>query len=309
MTGAASYTVRTSCSSETMAIINPIPVASDENKFTLSGCDDGIADFAIASYDDDGNPTGRALYVPAVTLPPAAAGTFPAVQLAGDFVMMEPHTLQYTNVPATLSAISALQGISATRRAFDVTVSESRVSSTVSMGVSVPVGASTQITVSIGYPASSTEKGQQMVFDWGAASAAYTLDYATASLPRYETSPAYDPATRTVTWTEGSAPMQPDLVRARIHAYRDDIPASHSWGWRIVAPRSSATSVTYPQLPIVDFDFNPKDGDIVGVDELTNVKLPGGYAALRPRAFGDIKGAVSGASGKIFIEALYFPEL
>lgn len=312
--GATSYVVRTSCSSEAMGVMNPAPSSSTENNFTLSGCDDGIADFAIESYDVDGITTGRALYVPSVTLPaplPPVNGdtAFATLQLPGDFAGVELHTIDYVNVPDTVGALGVLQGISATRRAYDVTTSAPRTTSTVSMSVSVPAGAATQLTAMVVYPASSTANGQQMVFDWGASTAAYTLDLDQSSLPAYESSPSYASATRTITWTESAAPVQPDLVRARIHVHRDGFPSGRSWGWRIVAPRSAAATVVYPQLPIVDFDFNPKDGDAVGVDELTTMKLPGGYAAWRPTAFVDVARGVSGASGKLFVETLYVPEL
>lgn len=312
--GAASYVVRSSCSSEAMGVANPAPASSTENNFTLSGCDDGIADFAIESYDAEGIATGRALYVPSVTLPtplPPVNGetVFATLQLAGDFAGVESHTIDYVNVPETVGALGVLQGISATRRAYDVTTSAPRTTSTVSMSVAVPSGAATQLTAMVVYPAASTAKGQQMVFDWGATTAAYTLDLGQSYLPGYESSPTYAPATRTITWTESAAPVQPDLVRARIHIHRDGFPSGRSWGWRIVAPRSSAATVEYPMLPIVDFDFNPNDGDTYGVDELTNVKAPGGYAAWRPTAFVDVARAVSGASGKIFVETLYVPEL
>jgi len=301
--GAGSYTVRSSCSSEAMGIINP----AADNHVTLQGCEDGIADFSVVSNDGDGIPTGRAFYIASVSLPTATAGAFPSVALASDYSVLETHSLQYTNVPDTLGAVSALQGISATRRAFDVTGTESRTSSTVTFGLSVPAGATTQLTATVGFPA-STEKGQPMILDWGAAGASYALDFATSTLPRYETSPTYSPGTRTVTWNEAEGAVQPDLVRARIHVVRDGVPASRSWGWRIVAPRTTA-SVTYPQLPVVDFDFNPTAGDIVGVDELTNVKFPGGYAAMRSTAFENVTRMVSGASGRILVETLYFPEL
>lgn len=308
--GATTYMTRTSCTADAFPVTQPVPTTTTENTATLSGCDDGIADFVIQSLDAEGNPTGRALYAGGVALPsPATAGTFALLQLPGDFAMMAEHKIDYVNVPDTLSAVFVLHGISATRRAYEVNLTGERTSSTISMTAPVPAGAATQITSVVGFPAASTEIGQHYVYDWGAAITEYSLDLAAASLPRYLTSPAFDPAARTITWTEAAAALQPNLVRARIHVHRDDIPSGRSWGWRIVAPRSAATTVVYPQLPLVDFDFNPKDGDTYGVDELTNMTVPGGYAAWRPTAFVDVGRAVSGASGKISVETLYVPEL
>ncbi len=308
--GAAYYTVRTSCNADAFSVTQPAPASAGENTGTLSGCDDGVADFVIQSFDVEGNSTGRALYAGTVPLPTAGTpGAFAALALPGDFANMEPHTIDYVNVPDTLSAIGVLQGISATRRAYEVTTSGERTSSTISLAVNMPSGSATQITSMTGFPAATTEIGQQLVYDWGASTAAYSLDVAAASLPRYLTAPAYDPAARTITWTEAAASAQPNVVRARIHVHRDDIPTGRSWGWRIIAPRSTTASVAYPQLPIVDFDFNPKDGDTVGVDELTNAQLPAGYAAWRQTGFVDIAKAISGSSGRIAIETLYVPEL
>jgi hypothetical protein len=311
---AASYLVHTSCNSETIGLATPIPVAADDNQITLSGCDDGFADFAIESFDVDGNSTGRALYAAAVALPapqpPTGAGTtFVPLQLTGAFNALEVHTLDYVNVSEAVGSLGILHGISADRRTYEVTDSKPRAGASISTTISVPAGAMTMLTATVGYPASSAANDQQLLLDWGPASTAYTLDAAQSYLPGYNTAPSYDVASRTVTWVEGTAPIQPDLVRARIHVYRDDIPSGRSWGWRIVAPRTATAAVAFPQLPILGFDFNPADGDVVGVDELTNVKLPGGYATWRARAFTDVTRAVSGSSGKIFVETLYVPEL
>jgi hypothetical protein len=312
---ATSYVVRTSCSSETFSA-KPVPVAADDNQVTLSGCDDGLVDFAIESFDVDGVPTGRALYEAAVMLPaplpPTDAGTaFAPLTLSATFAPVETHTIDYVNVPTSLSAVAVMQAISAERRTYEVTNSAPRSTSstTTSMSLVLPAGATTQLTATVGYPSSSTAKSQYQVFDWGPASTAYSLDVSQSILPGYIAGPVYDPASRAITWTEGTAVVQPDLVRARIHVHRDAFPEGSSWGWRIVAPRSAAATVVYPQLPNVGFDFNPQDGDVYGVDELTNVKLPGGYAAWRPRAFLDFAHAVTGPSGSIYVETLYSPEL
>ena len=74
--------------------------------------------------------------------------------------------------------------------------------------------------------------------------------------------------------------------------------------WRIAAPRTE-TTITYPKLPIVDFDFNPAASDTVSVDELTTIALPGGFAGFRTQAFNDPRSAIAGTLGRIVQQDLY----
>lgn len=309
------YQVRTSCSDEAFGIDDPASTAPDTNIVSLSGCDDGIADFVVTALDMDGLPTGDALVAEAVTLPAPPNGgmadasppQYNTLTLPGTFLPVETHTLSYSNLGAELDSLTVYQAISATRRAYSAADIAPRAGTTASATLQIPAGATTMLTVTTAN--SAGQKGQQSLYEWGAASTTYTLDAATGlSLPSYSAYPTFDPATRTIAWSETGGSAQPDAVRARIHAYRDDIPAGTSWGWRIIAPRTGA-SVTLPQLPVLGFDFNAHDTDTVGVDELTTLRLPGGYAAWRARGFTDVTRAVSGPSGSITQQTLYFEQL
>lgn len=306
--GATSYVVDHSCAGEPIGV--DATLAAD---VALSGCD-ATVDFVISSLTD-GVPTGRALYAGAQTLPappaPEPNDAMPPplgmLTLTGTYQALETHTLSYANVPATLFGVHAYQALSAERRAFEAGEFGAVADNAATVQLAMPVSTATLLTVTTGYPTSG-EHGQPLVFDWGVSSATSNLDVGAALLPAYASAPTFDSASRTITWTERTATTQPDLVRARIHVFRDDIPQGRSWGWRIVAPRAGA-AVTYPELPVVDFDYNPGATDTAGVGELTVAKLPGGFAAWRQTAFADFTRAVTGTSGRIVLQTRYVEEL
>ena len=139
------------------------------------------------------------------------------------------------------------------------------------------------------------------------ASADYAIDVTHTMLPRYTTAPTYDAASRTIGWGEAPADGQATVVRARLHAYRDDIPSGRSWSWEIAAAKT-ATTVTFPALPDVDgFSFIPIASDTVGVDDLTTATFPGGFDAVRTSPFRDLVPALT--SGHAVIESLAQPQL
>lgn len=314
-TGATGYTVYTSCS-DSYSFAQAAPTTPPKNEMLLSGCDDGIADFIVVPLGGEGTPLGTALYAKDVTLPappaPQPTDAMPpalnTLALTGTYAAFETHDLSYTDVPDSVGFLGIFQAVSATRRTYETTTAAERTSPSLAAQLQLPAGAATQLTVTTTFPAQSTEKGQQLVYDWGAASTTYALDVDGALLPPYDSSPSFDVATRTISWTERAGAGTPNAVRARMHIHRDDIPTGRAWGWRIAAPRGD-TTIVLPQLPVVDFDFNPKDGDSVGIGELTTVQLPGGYDAWRPGAFADLSGAVAGTSGRMVVQTLYFEPL
>jgi len=146
--------------------------------------------------------------------------------------------------------------------------------------------------------------------EWGAADAAYVVDYAGVALRDYATRPAFDPAAHAIKWTE-AAGGAPDLVLGTYRANRDDT-GSHEWIWRIVAPytpgQSGSPEVRYPTLPAAFYDFNPKAGDVTSLERLVTMKVPGGYGAARVLALdSDIPTPIAGATGRIVYEELFAP--
>jgi len=288
--GAASYQVHTPC--------GVVGMASTTQDITLTGCG-STTDLVIVPLDVDANVLG-AMYVPGVVL-----GN--PIQLGGTYQSLGTTTLSYTNVPASVQFLGVYEALSADQRAFEQTAGVNPSAGTATTSVQMPVATATRLTATSEQPVTG-EVGQQLVFHWHDASSAYSLDLSSVQLPPYASAPTYDAASRTLAWTERAGAVEPELVRARIHVYRDDIPAGHSWGWRIVAPRK-ATSIVYPKLPVVDFDFNPAAGDAIGIDELTTMSLPGGYAGFHTTAFADVHRAISGTLGRIVVQSLYVEPL
>ena len=164
----------------------------------------------------------------------------------------------------------------------------------------MPASAASELTVATEFP--TTGVGRETFYDWHAPTTMFSLDIATAQVPRYATSPVL--AGSTLTWSETGSGVAPDLVRATIHAYRDGFPQGRTWHWKIAAPRT-ATTIKFPTLPVGDYDFNVKDTDSVGVDELETISLPGGYVPAR--AFAPV--ATTTASGRVVVQSLYFESL
>ena len=287
MAMAASYQIHTPCGETAMT-------ATSEN-IQLVGCGP-ITDLVIIPADTDAQPLG-ALYVPGVNI---ATGM---TTVTGSYTSLVSETINYTNVPAFVTFVGIYQALSASHRAYSQTAGATPSSTAATASVDMPTSTGTELTATTLYPANG-EHGEQSVFHWHPANATYDLDLATVMLPAFNAAPTYDIAMRTVSWSERNGGQQPDLVRAQIHVYRDAIPTGRVWSWRIAAPRM-ATMITYPKLPVVDFDFNPTAGDTVSVDGLTTLALPGGYAGFHTQAFNDPRSAISGTVGRIVSQDLY----
>jgi hypothetical protein len=231
---------------------------------------------------------------------------YPALNVIGSYGGLVAKSFAYSNVPAAVTFIGTYHAFAnAHGRVYERTTGVSPSGGSAVAQLALPSASASSLVATSLY---STDIGAQLIFDAQPPSGAYALDVSSALLPRYSASPAYDPALRSIAWTEGTGPVQPDLVRTRIHVYRDAIPSGRAWGWRMIAPRSG-TNVTYPQLPSFGFDFNPTATDTVGVDELTTASVPGGYAAARPIGFGELTPLVIGTTSKLVVQSLNMPEL
>ena len=71
-----------------------------------------------------------------------------------------------------------------------------------------------------------------------------------------------------------------------------------------MSARRTGTSVTFPQLPVFGFDFNPTTDDLVGVDELTTANVPGTYHDARPVGFTDFTSLVIGTTHRMVVQSL-----
>jgi len=295
LSGAAYYRLFTSCG---QLVANASGAASGE----LLGCGDA-ADVVVIAGDQNGVILGSlyAADVPVAREPAALTGTYSAL-VATQFA--------YAGVPAASDAVTTYQAIETARgRLFDTATSGSVVAGLASTTLDLPATTGAiGLTISSAQPA-VTAVSEQRVFDWGPWRSSYTLDLASAMLPAFAGVPTYDPATRSISWSEQGAGTPPDLVRARVHVYRDAIPEGRSWTWAIVAPRGAAASVALPRLPAGGFDFNPGATDTIDVDDLLSASVPRGYDAVRTHGFDDIQTFVAGPSGRIVAETLYTPPL
>lgn len=289
---AAVYKVYSPCGSQA--------IASATDDITLSGCPNPT-DLVVVPLDGNGDPVGTALYASNVDIKAATVDL-----QAGTYEPLATNEYKLTSVPETVTYIGLYGAFSAQYRAFEANTGGEVTANVATLGMQMPSTATgTELTVATEFPTSG-EVGRETIYNWHAPTTTYALDIASVQLSRYATAPAF--AAHALTWSERGGGTEPDFVRAKVHAYRDGFPQGHAWHWQIVAPRTG-TTVTFPTLPVVDFDFNLKDGDVAGVDELETISLPGGYAGVRAHAFGDVKRTISGTLGRIVVQSLYFEAL
>ena len=263
----------------------------------------GAADFVVTTSADMQSITG---FLVATNVLVGADATLP-----GAFGAPIDRSYNYTDVPAMVTNVvtrAALLGhngpMYVAESAHDV-AGDTAFMTTEPMPDTTGLGLSALVVSNL-YPQSS-ELGQQTMLEVADSATDYTLDVTQAMLPRYITAPAYDAVSRTVGWGEAPATSDANLVRARIHAFRDDGASGHSWTWQIVGAKN-ATSVTYPVIPALDgFSYVPIATDTIGVDELTTASLPGGYSGVRAHAFGDLNAFAT--SGRSVLETLFTPNL
>lgn len=297
--GASGHMLYTSCGG---------PFGIDPGAFTdvqLVGCD-GAADMLVLSLDGDSQPL-RSSYFSAVSLPTGTAATdattYPSLSLTAQYAGLVATTFSYSNIPASVEYISTYHALANARgRTYDQTVGGAPFGNAATLSVQMPAVVTPTLTVTTTFAPS--EIGQQLVYEQRSQpTATYALDVASALLPAYTVAPTYDVATHTLAWTERVSGIAVDLVRTRLHVYRDDIPSGRAWGWRMIAPRSG-TAVVYPQLPVIGFDFNPTAGDVVGVDELTTANVPGGYPAVHAHGFADFTTLIVATGGRFVVQTL-----
>ena len=292
--GATSYQLDTSCG---QILLDGSGVGSGQ----LIGCR-GLADVLVIALADD-TPVAS-LYTAGVAItdqPTVVQGNYQPVALA---------QFAYTGVPAPSTVVATLQVVETVRGSLFQASTSAMVAAGAATGtLAMPVAdGALDLTVSEALPAAG-DFGEQRVFEWSASSPSYGLDFASARLPVYSTAPSYDAASRTLVWTETGGSVSPSFVRAQIHAFRDGLPDGTRWSWAIVAPRGAAQSVEFPRFPGTGFDFTPRAGDVIGVDDVVNIGGPFGYDQVRAHGFDDVQSYVTGPSGRIVIETVYTPPM
>jgi len=294
LAGANAYRVFTSCGEVEIG-------ANASATVQLVGCGT-MADAIVVALDADANVLGALYNADIAVADPMAIG--------GTYAPMIKSTFAYTNISAQVQWIKTYRAlVTAKGSMFDATAGSPPSGGAATNVLDEPSTSGTMsLTVTDQHPI-DTERGEQLVYDWGPSSPSYALDVGTALLPSYASDPAYDAASRTVSWSERSGSIEPDVVRAQLHAAREDADDGVAWTWRLVTARRDGPSVTFPVLPVDAFDWNPRSADVIGIDQLTMLSVPGGYDAIRGNGFADARAFVTGESGRIVVERLYSPAL
>jgi hypothetical protein len=125
----------------------------------------------------------------------------------------------------------------------------------------------------------TTARFHQRVDSIGPSSASFTLDLDALLLPNILDPPNYDLVAHKIDWTPTGGAQTPDAMFATISVAN----GTRTWQWQIAAPYTPG-ELSLPTLPVVVDDYNPQVGDNFGL-VLDEIKIPGGYAAIRPTAF------------------------
>jgi hypothetical protein len=270
--------------------------------FVPEGCGP-TADFVVSAND-----TGEQPFEFIVARGLSLAGS-PAIP--GTYAPPRDPALGYSSIPSVVESIAAHVDVLGAGNGsvfpFDNAAPVTGGSITVHGAIPDTAGLGMNMRVSSQLYPISNELGQQGIHEVVPADQAYNLDVTNAMVPRYVAAPTYDVATRSISWGEAATSTPANLVRARIHVYRDDIPYGHAWSWEIVAAKNG-TNVTFPTLAAVSgFSFIPVASDTVAIDELTTEAIEGGYDTNRPHAFDDPVPQLT--SGRVTIEVLYSPPM
>jgi hypothetical protein len=202
-------------------------------------------------------------------------------------------TFTYTNVPAGQSSIF-VNGVRVTSlgKIYELNGTATVDAGNASFTTKVPtISNATAVTATTFVGNIFT---QHLVTEWGPAGSSYALDATGLLLPNFESAPALDIPTHSVTWTAGGGTSQSDFVL--VTAFLNRSTPLQSWRWTIAAP--GGTQAALPVLP-ASSTFNPIAGDFAGLDVRTG-KVPGGYDAVRANvlAVPALQEIAIGASGK-----------
>lgn len=304
--GALTYSLQTTCGAWSLrqgGSGNGSGSQDPGGPVTLTGCD-GTADMMVLAFPPEKSGPSGALYRAGVSVNEGLA-----VDLTQDAYRAPVDVaFTYTNVPeGASSGVDVSYTLATSRGVLDPGVRALITSEAGGAAATVPVPMSADAGMRSVIVTDTVLKSRHQVVDWGPEMTSYELDLGTALLPDItSSSPAFDPATQRLTWTEAAAtgPV-PDLATASLSISRMNrsTQTQRTWRWEIAGPRAT-DGLKLPKLPIDLLDWAPSDNDLVFCNFLVSAKLPGGYDANRPRIF-DMRpgafwfaGAVAGESGR-----------
>lgn len=265
----AGYRVSTSCGESDLGGGGGAPTAG---QLMLDDCN-GMADVVVESQDANGIGI-RAFYKANVAVTDNGTLAFTDAYQA-----LETATFRYMNVPAGRGVSVANSLVTARGTVVEKQARAMAGAGGVVATIARPVVAGAK-GINLTFVGSQGSNDQQLVGEWGPVSTVYTLDFAGVLLPAI-TTPSFDIATRAFRWTS-TGTGQPDMLIANVGLQR----ANKTWSWEIAAPYSDG-SLVLPALPADSATLNPAAGDTATGNEVTTAKLPGGYDAIRARAFSD----------------------
>jgi hypothetical protein len=263
---ASLYDVYTPCGSTELS--NPGSGASPTGTLYLSDCG-ATTDFLVVALDSSGNALD---FVFTQNVAIAAQQTVDLT--AGTYTAATTRTASYNNAPnASLSYSDTLLDVASPM------YSRGGFIGAAAVGTSYPMPAFTGANDLMVTQFTGTQDYEYFV-DWGPYTATFSTDLGPRLLPDFQSSPTFDPATHTLSFTEAATGATPDFAYGSVSAFRTDTAGTHSWTWRIAAPH--ATSLVYPHLPTDVYDYNITASDQPGNYDAMIGKVPGGYDAVRP---------------------------
>ena len=242
--------------------------------------------------------------------PDVLIGNGAQIELYGSYQPAGSTTFNFANLPTTSevtlrSYVVTPRGVAFMSRNADV-FTTTGTATIEALGPAIPG----TLAVTDSYVTQSTAVGAPAheIYEWGPPTDTHALDYGSlAGIQDYTVFPAFDIAHHSINWTESTG-ATPDYVGAGYYTTR----GASSWVWGIVAPRTSATSVTFPTLPVTNgIDYNSAAGDHVGINSVENVSDSIGYDAIRPWGFASFQATTFaghiGGSGRVMVSR-YVPE-
>lgn len=275
---------------------------------TLTGCG-GTADMLVVSSGSETNAVTW-LYKPAV----AVADGVPVDLTDGAYQDATDVTFTYNHVATTIDSLTVQRELRSAHGALGFAMVEQTTTpdlNTAIASVTQPFpGAAGLLAVTTTTDFPNTGNGQQTLFEWG-GTGDYTLDYSAVALHGYASLPGAEVGSHEITWNEAGGGVAPDFMVGSYQLDRIDGNGDNTWTWQIVAPYTAGQAkLTYPVLPTTLYDYNPAANEQPRVQQLTTVKAPGGYDAIRAHAFNvDSLSVVTGATGQIVSEDMFQLEL
>jgi len=280
---ATSYSLYTSCSNGDLIDITPQPVGSGSGfavvgnqpvAVNLSVCS-ATQDVLVVTLDIEGQPV-NSFFIPDVAISDDMTLDF----TDQTYATVDTTTFDYSNINVAITAVPITeQVLTGKGRLYLVTGAATVDGTTANTSIPIP-SATNAVVLTASDIVAAGVVSEQLILDWGPASAAYALDLGGALLHAYATLPTFDPANHDVTWQE-VAGVSADFALTQYHSFRPDGTLSHDWVWTLAAPRVTASTAVYPKIPTDVFDFNTTATDSSDVRELINAKVPGGYDAVR----------------------------